>query len=166
MGLGRALLHLRHERNLTQGQLGARAGIAASYVSRLENDRVQATMGTLGRVAEALGVPLSSIFEVEERGAQALAHECPVSATGQCIGEQIRSARGRRPLGRRISYGPEELRVLRMADYVVLHGRSSARKALAVLLEALIAQAGDAAGRRAAAAIPDGEAPAPIMSQD
>lgn len=142
MSLGSAVLRIRHERNLTQGQVGQRAGIAASYLSRIENDHVQPTMGTLGRLAKALGVPMSSIFQVSERGPESFKHTCPVSTSGKCIGEQIRSTHGRRPLGRRASYGKEELRLLKMADYVVLNGTKPVRQALTVLLESLIEKTG------------------------
>lgn len=138
MSLGNAILRIRLEKNLTQGQLGRSAEIAPSYLSRIENDHVQPTMATLGRIATALGVPTSTIFQVSERGPGAFEHRCPVSTSGKCIGEQIRSAHGRIPRGRRISYGKEELRLLRMADYVVLNGSKSVRGALAVVLEALI----------------------------
>lgn len=96
-------------------------------------------MATLGRIAGGLGVPVTSVFEVD---AGLRAHRCPVSASGRCIGEQIRSHHGIPPRGGKASYGAEELRILRMADYLVLHGRKEVRRSLAVLLEALVDRAG------------------------
>ncbi|MHC5011597.1 MAG: helix-turn-helix domain-containing protein [Planctomycetota bacterium] len=140
MSVGKAILQIRQERGLTQHQVGRRARLATSYVSRIENNRVQPTMATLGRVARALDVPLSLIFQASEKGEDPAGHTCPVSASGRCIGEQIRSHRGRAPRGKKAtaSYGKEDLRLLKMTDYIVRRGSKDARKALAVVLESLM----------------------------
>ena len=127
---------------MTQGQVGTRAGLATSYISRIENDRIQPTMPTLTRVAKALRVPISALFRSEEKGQALLQHKCPVSYSGTCIGEQIRSHQGRRPKSRKAKYGREELRLLKMADYIATHGTKETRRALAVVLESLIARSG------------------------
>ncbi|MHC4953471.1 MAG: helix-turn-helix domain-containing protein [Planctomycetota bacterium] len=142
MSIGTAILRARQERGMTQGQVGKRAGLATSYISRIENDRIQPTMPTLSRVAKALGVPVSTLFRAEEKGHALLEHRCPVSGSGQCIGEQIRSHQGPRPTGKKANYGKEELRLLKMADYIAVHGTKETRRALAVVLESLIARAG------------------------
>jgi len=138
MSVAKALRRVRRERGMTQGEVGRKAGLANSYISRIENGHVQPTMGTLARLAAALGVPASSIFRMSERGAELLRHRCPVSAAGDCIGEQIRNAGGRKPRSQKVSYGKEELRILRMADYLALHGSKDVRRSLTVLLEALM----------------------------
>ncbi len=137
MNVGMAILRIRHERRMTQSEVGARAKLATSYVSRIENGHVQPTMATLARIASALDVPTSSIFKVSEHGEESFKHVCPVSATGRCIGEQIRNETGRRRRGN-AKYGREELRILKMADYVALHGAKETRKALLLLLESLV----------------------------
>lgn len=142
MSIGRAILRAREERNLTQEQVGRRAGLAASYISRIENDRVHPTMPTLSRVAGALRLPVSALFRAHEQGEAQLEHRCPVSAFGKCIGEQIRSHQGVRPAGRGADYGKEELHLLKMADYVAIHGSKETRRALTVVLESLIASTG------------------------
>jgi transcriptional regulator with XRE-family HTH domain len=138
MSVGKALLRVRQERALTQSQVSERAGLATSYVSRIENNRVQPTMRTVQRLAQALGVPLSTLFRLEERAGAATIHECPVSSSGECIGELIRNQHGRKP---DLRYGVEELRLLRMTDFLVRSASKDVRKALAVLLEALVDQA-------------------------
>ena len=140
MSIGKAILRIRTDKGMTQSDVGRRSGLATSYVFCMENDRLQPTMGTLGRVAEALEVPVSSIFRLHERGSGPVTHRCPVSTSGDCIGELLRSDRGRRPLGKKVPYGREELELLRMADYLVLHGTKEARRALRVLLEALVSR--------------------------
>jgi len=142
MSIGTAILRARQEKDMTQAQVGKRAGLATSYISRIENDRIQPTMPTLTRVAKALGVPISALFRADERGHALLEHSCPVSGSGQCIGEQIRSHQGRRPIGRRANYAKEELHLLKMADYIAVHGTKETRRALAIVLESLIARSG------------------------
>lgn len=150
MSLGKAILQIRHSQQLTQAEVGARAGVGVSYLSRLENGRLEPTMGTLQRIADALEVPVSRIFEAFEEPSRAAIHRCPVSTSGDCIGEMLRSGRGRSPEGD-AGYGPDQLRLLRMTDFVILHGSKELRDALAVVLDALVQRA------RAAGNAPDGE---------
>lgn len=138
MTIGRAILRARLEQSLTQGQVGRRAGLATSYVSRIENDRIQPTMPTLNRLANALGVPASAIFRSHEESESLLKHRCPVSTTGKCIGEQIRSHQGQQPVGRHANYAKDDLHLLKMTDYIARHGTKETRRALKVVLESLI----------------------------
>ncbi len=140
MSLGNAILRARQQRKLTQGDVGRKAGLQTSYISRIENGRVQPTMGTVGRIAEALDVSLSDLFRLAEREKATKLHRCPVSQSGDCIGELIRNATGRPPAGGQAHYGPEELHILRMADYLVVHGSADDRRALAIVLEGFLAR--------------------------
>lgn len=142
MSLGKAILRIRQDKGLTQIEVGRRAGLATSYVSRIENNHVQPTMTTLRRLAKALEVEVASMFDVGEGTAEARAHRCPVSSSGDCIGELIRSHQGRAPKGGKARYGKEELRLLRMTEYIVAHGSPKVRGALGLLLESLVAHAG------------------------
>jgi len=139
MSVGKALLQIRHEQGLTQRVVGERAGLAISYVSRVENNRVQPTMGTLVKLATALGVPISAIFQIGERACTPK-HKCPVSSSGNCIGELIRSHHGRLPTGDKVWYGEDELQLLQMTDFLALRGSPDVRLALKTVLESLIAQ--------------------------
>ena len=140
MSVGKAILRIRHEKQMTQRDVGDRAGLATSYVSRIENGRIQPTMTTLQRMASALGIPVSQIFQVGEQKRERPPHRCPVSSSGDCVGELIRSDNGPPPRGRKAKYGSEELRMLRMADFVALHADRDTRRALCVLLESLVSQ--------------------------
>lgn len=138
MSLGKTVLRIRHAKKLTQRSVGRRAGLATSYLSRIENGHLQPTMPTLQKIADAMGVSMAEVFEVQQGTQAPAAHQCPVSTSGNCIGEQIRSGRGRRPANGGVNYGPDELRLLRMADFIVLQGTKETRDALGIVLDALM----------------------------
>ena len=144
MSVGKAVLRIRQQKGLTQKDVGRKARLATSYISRIENDRIQPTMVTLRRLADALGVGAAEIFELSDAPRPVHVNRCPVSSSGSCIGELIRSHKGAPPKNSKgkATYGPQEIRLLRMADYVILHGSRSMRQALAVILESLVNQAG------------------------
>ena len=144
MTVGTSAQRIRTAAGLTQGDVGERANLATSYVSRIENGRVQPNVKTLQRLATALGVPVSDLFATTGPPAP---HRCPVSSTGQCIGEQIRTHSGRPPRGRKARYGKDELSALQMTDYLVRHGTREVRRSLTVLLEALMQRTGGAKRR-------------------
>lgn len=60
--VGRRLFVLRHQRNLSQERLAARAGMSPKTVSRIETGVVSATVDQLARLARGLGVPLWRLF--------------------------------------------------------------------------------------------------------
>ena len=140
MSVGKAILKVRLDRHMTQREVSERAGLAVSYISRIENNRVQPTMRTLTRLAEALDTQVSGIFATGE-GAASPEHKCPVSSSGQCIGELIRSRHGRRPKGARVPYGELELRMLKMTDFLARHGSAEVRQTLVTVLESLMLHA-------------------------
>jgi transcriptional regulator with XRE-family HTH domain len=148
MTVGKALLRARQDRSMTQGALGRVAGLSASYVSRIENGRIEPTMRTVSRLARALEVSLADLFRLADAGPAATLHRCPVSGSGECIGEQIRSGRGRVPRGGRADYGPEQLRLLRLTDFVVRNGTREVRHALGVVLEGFVDRASARRRRR------------------
>ncbi|RWQ17650.1 helix-turn-helix transcriptional regulator [Mesorhizobium sp.] len=47
---------LRHEQDLTQEELAARADLSARYVGSIERARVSASVSVLGRLAQAFSV--------------------------------------------------------------------------------------------------------------
>ena len=53
--LGRRIRHFRKEAGLTLDELSATVGRPTSYLSQLENGHVEARVGLLGELAEALG---------------------------------------------------------------------------------------------------------------
>ena len=143
MKLGKAIHSARLAFGWTQKELGKNAGLAVSYISRIENGRIQPTMATVGRIARALDTSASELMRHAEDFPSIKGHRCPVSHTGQCIGEQIRSARGPRPEGQGAAYGEEALDLLRMTEMIATRGNAELRRALAIMLESLVDKVGD-----------------------
>lgn len=136
MGVGAAMREIRQAKRLTQQAVGRRAGLATSYLSRIENGHIQPTAATIDRIAGALGVPVGDIFARPGQEPDP-GHRCPVSTSGECIGRLIRDER--RAVARpKLGYSEEELRLLRMTDYLVLHGSPEVRAVLAHVLDALM----------------------------
>lgn len=60
---GQRLRHLRQAAGLTLKELGERAGLAISTISKIENDRMSPTYDVLLRLAGGLAIDLSSLLE-------------------------------------------------------------------------------------------------------
>jgi transcriptional regulator with XRE-family HTH domain len=61
--LGKQVRFYRKLNKLTQEKLAEKAELAAPYVSDVERGRVNISVDALQRVANALGVKLSALFE-------------------------------------------------------------------------------------------------------
>jgi transcriptional regulator with XRE-family HTH domain len=61
--MGARLKKLRQGRGLSQEALARKASITREYVNKLEAGRYDPTVGTLARLAKALGVPLADLLE-------------------------------------------------------------------------------------------------------
>ena len=59
---------LRESRGMTQSQLQARSRVSRSYLSRIESGQMTPSLGTLEKIAEALGVGLNRFFVPETNG--------------------------------------------------------------------------------------------------
>lgn len=64
--VGQAVRHYRKELDVSQEELGYRAGLHRTYVSDLERGQRNATVWTLVRLAETLGVEPSEILRRAE----------------------------------------------------------------------------------------------------
>jgi transcriptional regulator with XRE-family HTH domain len=60
--LARALKALRGRREWTQADLAKRARVSPGYIARLETGRHDPKLGTLHKLAKALGVPLTALL--------------------------------------------------------------------------------------------------------
>ena len=60
--IGASLRELRQQRRQSARWLAEESGISAAMVSRIENGLVSPSIGTLGSLAEALEVPIISLF--------------------------------------------------------------------------------------------------------
>ncbi|MBW0169645.1 MAG: helix-turn-helix domain-containing protein [Hydrogenophaga sp.] len=62
MKIGKALKLCRTAKALSLETVAERAGISVSYLSRLENDKREPTLALIGKVAEALDVPVPIVI--------------------------------------------------------------------------------------------------------
>lgn len=53
---------IRKERKISQQDLATKSGISSTYLSRIETSKDDPTLGTLQRIGESLGIPLSVLF--------------------------------------------------------------------------------------------------------
>jgi len=56
------MYRIRREKGLTMEQVAARAGISVSAAWRCEKGQVSTQLGTLRKIAKALGVPLKELI--------------------------------------------------------------------------------------------------------
>ena len=66
--IGQRIRQLRESRALTQSELQARSRVSRSYLSRIESSQMTPSLGTLEKIAEALGVGLNRFFIPESDG--------------------------------------------------------------------------------------------------
>lgn len=62
MIVGERIKALRVYRGLSQGDLEKKTGMLRCYISRVENDRLTPSLDNLGKLAQALEVPLYALF--------------------------------------------------------------------------------------------------------
>ncbi len=134
MSVGIKIRQIRLRSGKTQREVCQGTGLAVSYLSRLENGRINPSIQTLQRLARSLKVPISSFFDADpvlEQG-----DRCPVSLDGSCILDQIFVSVGR-PLEGREAYTREQLELLRLCNYLLHSGNKKIRVTLRTLLRAL-----------------------------
>jgi transcriptional regulator with XRE-family HTH domain len=61
--VGRAVRSRRKQSGLTLAELSDMCGISTAMISRIENGHSSASLASLGQIAEALSVPVISLFE-------------------------------------------------------------------------------------------------------
>src|SRR6202142_142108 len=66
--IGQRIRQLRESRGMTQSQLQARSRVSRSYLSRIESGQMTPSLGTLEKIAEALGVGLNRFSVPETNG--------------------------------------------------------------------------------------------------
>ncbi|MBI2357874.1 MAG: helix-turn-helix domain-containing protein [Deltaproteobacteria bacterium] len=137
MSVGKRILELRLRSRKSQREVGESTGLAVSYLSRLENDRIAPTVRTLGKIAKAFGVSLTAFFDSEP--ILEAADRCPVSLSGKCILDQLYMARGKKPQERIEGYSPRQLQVLRLCNFLVHTQDTHLLQTLRTMLESLLA---------------------------
>ncbi len=135
MTLGKRILELRLKSKRTQQQVCELTGLAVSYLSRLENDRMSPSIRTLTKISMALHVPLTSFFD--EKPILEAKDRCPVSLSGRCIQDHIFVGKGRKPETNLESYSPQQLEILRACNYLLQTGDKEIVKMLSLLMKSL-----------------------------
>jgi len=135
---GQRLAVTRGQRGLSQSAVAYRAGLAPSYLSRIETGKIQPTVPTAQKIAGALRIPLSDLLAptpAERKG-----HGCPVSARGTCLidlidpkGEIHTSAHGEH-------YSPRQIRLLRRFTALVREGSPELLKGVDQVVAGLLGQ--------------------------
>jgi transcriptional regulator with XRE-family HTH domain len=136
MSIGTRIIQLRNQKGLTQQELGERTGLAASYLSRIENRHLEPRPQTLGKIAKALGVRVSEIFE--ERTTHLGTLQCVITASGNCVMNMLHSSHRKRVQPPEESYDPHQLQLLRMANYLIQTADKRLLDSLDVLFRALV----------------------------
>ncbi len=135
MTLGKKILELRLKSKRTQQQISQLTGLAVSYLSRLENDRMSPSIRTLTKISEALHVPLTFFFD--DKPILEAKDRCPVSLSGRCILDHIFVGKGRKPETNLESYSPQQLEILRACNYLLQTGDKEIVKMLSLLMKSL-----------------------------
>jgi transcriptional regulator with XRE-family HTH domain len=144
MSLGTRIMQIRSQKGMTQRQLSERSGIAGSYLSRIENRHLEPRPKTLRKIAEALAVPVSELFQERPGGAASL--RCLITSSGKCVMELLRPSRGKPPFLGTEGYNPRQLQLLRMASYLIQTGDGRVVDSLEVILEGLLSAGGSRPG--------------------
>ena len=137
MSFGKQILRLRMQSKATQQEVSQLTGLAVSYLSRLENNRVTPSIRTLSKISKALQVPISAFFDsapvLEE------SDRCPVSTSGKCILDQLLVTRGRKPNGHGEGYSPHQLEILRQCNFLLHTGDREIVASLSTTMKSLLA---------------------------
>lgn len=141
MSIGRRARAMRLEQGRTQREVADAAGLAPSYLSRLENGGINPSGRTLAKLAAGLGVSTASFFA--QVGVREEGDRCPVSMSGKCILEHALVSRSR-VVKDPESYSREQLTVLREVNYILHSGSQASRQALAHLVRSLLVAEGAA----------------------
>jgi transcriptional regulator with XRE-family HTH domain len=129
--VGRRLAAARLQRGLAQGDVAQRCGLAASYLSRIENGRIQPAFRTVMQIVGALGADMSEIIGPDAPGKRPHG-PCPVTAAGRCLLDLIA------PEADHEHYSPREVRLLRRFAAWLKSADASRVRAIEVLLEDLM----------------------------
>jgi len=135
MSIGKRVLQLRLQSKMTQQEISVLTGLAVSYLSRLENERITPSIRTLTRIANAFGVPVTHLLQAEPERHDG--ESCPVSPSGRCLLNQLAVGRGRRPKSRSDSYSPFQLEILRMCNVLLQSQDREVVDSLATLLRSM-----------------------------
>ena len=136
--LGQRVAASRSQLGLSQTDVAKRAGLAASYLSRIENGKIHPTVPTAQKIAGALRVPLGELLgptplQQKDQG-------CPVSARGICLIDLIDQKWELHSGEAAERYSPREIRLIRRFTKLVRQGSPELLKSFDVLIAGLLDQ--------------------------
>lgn len=152
--IGRRLSAARLQRALSQGTVARRAGLAPSYLSRIETGKVHPTFRTLFKIAKAMKMPLEEVVTTDSRRGQG-GGGCPVTRRGHCLLDLIRSeaqiGSGDSP---NEAYSPRQIKLIRRFTGWLERAGSDRMRAMEILLDDLSRGSAIVPGPAAAAGRP------------
>ena len=125
----------RLARKLSQVAVARRAGIAASYLSRIESGNVHPTLGTALRIASALRMSLDDLTGPSPP--QRKDRPCPVSPSGHCMMDLI-DVNAELGGGDLTGFSPRQVRLVRRFTALVHRGSPNLLRALEVLVAEIL----------------------------
>jgi transcriptional regulator with XRE-family HTH domain len=134
--LGGRVRTVRRSKGLSQRELARRAGLTEPFLSRVENAHAEPSVRTLGRLATAMNVTVGDLLGLGAELSRATP-ACPVSASGRCIAELIHEP-GRHTQLAAGRYTPRQLKLLRLADYLVQNGSKETLAALETVMRGML----------------------------
>jgi transcriptional regulator with XRE-family HTH domain len=134
--LGQRLAATRLQSGLSQNAVAHRAGLAASYLSRIETGKIQPTVPTANKIATALRVPLGELLG--PRPPSHKAQGCPVSAQGTCLLDLIDPKWEFKSQGRGERYSARQIRLMRRFTALVREGQPELMKGFELLVGSLL----------------------------
>ena len=137
--LGQRLAAARLQRGLAQARVARDAGIAPSYLSRVETGKVHPTFRTVVQIVEAIGAGLDEL--AAPPAAKHRDGPCPVTEKGQCLLDLIQATKDPE------SYTPREIRLLRRFGQWLKTAEPGRVRAMELILEDLTSAASKSAGR-------------------
>jgi transcriptional regulator with XRE-family HTH domain len=135
--LGQRIAAHRSQLGLSQTVVAGRAGLAASYLSRIENGKIFPTVPTAQKIATALRLPLSELLRPMP-SQKKKSKGCPVSAKGACLIDLIDPKWGFGSRGRAERYSPRQIRLMRRFTALVREGSPELLKGLEVVVSGLL----------------------------
>ena len=133
--IGRRLGALRAGRGLSQGTVARLSGIAPSYLSRVESGKVQPTFPTLWRIMRALRADFTELLG-PETAKEPRRGGCPVSGSGQCFLDLLRSDQEVAGDTTRTLYTAREVRFLSRVATWMKRARADRLRAFESVLDA------------------------------
>ncbi|MCP3978766.1 MAG: helix-turn-helix transcriptional regulator [bacterium] len=135
--IGQRLASARLRRGLSQATVARRSGVAPSYISRIENGRVQPSFRTVQRVADAVRVSVGELVSESETRDHAPGAGCPVTPSGGCLLDLLRPQQEvDRGSGADV-FSPRQVRLLRRLARWLVGASADRQRAMEILLDDL-----------------------------